>query len=236
MAAKPSDVPQWATDANYTTGPVPGTPTKVTPNAAIRAEGDVPATPSFAQRWNWWKNLVGQWLDFINPWFGPGATPEIVYPDVRFRTVGIPGLKLNPAPAAATAVWRCDGTVYSYSLINSSFASLDLSEALPSGATLDNVQIRCSTGAVSVDGMRFRVYKYNWTTQALTQLGATVTSGAAINANDLAVIPLINEVIDKATYAYYLEVRSSSNAAGSANGDRIHAAIVGFYDSGPRNF
>lgn len=68
MATKPSVVPTWATDTNFTNGPaaVIGTPTKVAPSAGVRAEGWIPNTAPGAQHENYEKNLIGQWLDYLD--------------------------------------------------------------------------------------------------------------------------------------------------------------------------
>jgi hypothetical protein len=66
--AKPTDVPTWATDANYPAGPEPeaGTPTKVEPLAGKQAIGWRPSEYPPAQYLNWAMNLAGQWAQYLN--------------------------------------------------------------------------------------------------------------------------------------------------------------------------
>lgn len=70
--AKPTKVPTWATDANYSNGPEVGTPTKADPGAGVQAEGYIPKTRLPAQVINWWQNLVGQWTSWLDSTFAGG--------------------------------------------------------------------------------------------------------------------------------------------------------------------
>lgn len=65
MAARPSTVPTWSTNANYTGGPAVGTPTCVAPSGPAQAEGWEPGQKPGAQNQNWWQNLAGQWLTWL---------------------------------------------------------------------------------------------------------------------------------------------------------------------------
>jgi hypothetical protein len=64
---KPVTDATWATDANFPAGGNPwnGTPTKVAPTAGKQAEGWEPKEKPPAQIENWWKNLVGLWLAWL---------------------------------------------------------------------------------------------------------------------------------------------------------------------------
>lgn len=70
--AKPTKVPTWATDADYSNGPEVGTPTKADPGAGVQAEGYIPQTRLAAQVINWWQNLVGQWTSWLDSTFAGG--------------------------------------------------------------------------------------------------------------------------------------------------------------------
>lgn len=63
--SRPSSVPTWATNTNYTGGPASGTPSKVAPSGSAQAEGWEPNQKPGAQNQNWWQNLVGQWLNWL---------------------------------------------------------------------------------------------------------------------------------------------------------------------------
>lgn len=66
MSAKPSAVPSWATDTNYTSGPEIGNPTKVALSLGAKAQGWRPGDPLGAQNLNDWMNDVGEWLQYLN--------------------------------------------------------------------------------------------------------------------------------------------------------------------------
>lgn len=66
--AKPTDLPEWATDANYSAGAEPeaGSPTKVAPISSKKASGWRPEEKPKAQSLNWWQNLVYQWVTWLD--------------------------------------------------------------------------------------------------------------------------------------------------------------------------
>lgn len=68
--AKPTDVPEWATDDDFATGPAPviGTPTKVDPTA-LKNQGFVPGTAAAAQIMNWLLNRNGRWAKWLDELF-----------------------------------------------------------------------------------------------------------------------------------------------------------------------
>lgn len=64
---KPTDLAPWATDANYPNDAEPeaNTPTKV----ALTTEPTVgwrPGKKPPAQKMNWWQNVVGRWIQWLN--------------------------------------------------------------------------------------------------------------------------------------------------------------------------
>lgn len=65
--AKPTDVPEWATDDDFTTGPAPvvGTPTKVDPTT-LKNQGFIPGTAAAAQIMNWLLNRGGSWFKWLD--------------------------------------------------------------------------------------------------------------------------------------------------------------------------
>lgn len=96
----PATTLQWATDATFTNGPatIPGTNTKVAPSAGQIAEGHIPQDKLPAQHENWWKNLVGQWVQWLESersrlagYIGGSAgTDEWVYESSKSRRVAVP--------------------------------------------------------------------------------------------------------------------------------------------------
>lgn len=78
---KPTQTVAWATDANYTGGAEAGTPTKVEPTPAKKAEGWEPAEEPPAQTLNWWMNLLGVWITWLNTLAGNGTGNQLVQID-----------------------------------------------------------------------------------------------------------------------------------------------------------
>lgn len=82
-----SPLPDWATDTNYTTGPDVGQPTKVQPLSGEVAQGYFRGGRPPAEKFNWWQNKVGQWInwgsqfwiDGENGGFWAPTTPIIIY-------------------------------------------------------------------------------------------------------------------------------------------------------------
>lgn len=66
----------WATNANYTTGPKLGSPTKVAISAGEIAEGHRPGAtaPTAAEKWNTWLNDLSGWIGWLES--GSAAGPE----------------------------------------------------------------------------------------------------------------------------------------------------------------
>jgi hypothetical protein len=73
---KPNTVPTWATDATFSSGAKVGEPTKVDPSGA-EVQGHVPGGFFNAGWVNWFKNLVGEWLTWLNEG-STDPTPETI--------------------------------------------------------------------------------------------------------------------------------------------------------------
>ncbi len=65
---KPTDLAIWSTDANYPMDAAPeeGTPTKVAPVLGKQQLGYRPAEEPPATTDNWWRNVVHQWIEYID--------------------------------------------------------------------------------------------------------------------------------------------------------------------------
>lgn len=65
---KPTDLPNWATDAAFPAGvePEAGDPNKVEPNATKQGIGWRPNEKPAAEWFNWWMNLVYLWIVYVN--------------------------------------------------------------------------------------------------------------------------------------------------------------------------
>lgn len=66
--SKPSELPVWATDANYVAPSKPwdATPTIVEPSAGKKAQGFYPDERPTAQYLQWWMNLVYLWIVYVD--------------------------------------------------------------------------------------------------------------------------------------------------------------------------
>jgi len=104
MATKPGvQLPEWASNANYATGPKAGTPTKVALPGAIAQDGHRPGktAPTAAQHWNDWLNLLSKWVEWVRQGSALGAAdPHLVETgaDGYFK---IQGIEVEPTAAAA---------------------------------------------------------------------------------------------------------------------------------------
>jgi hypothetical protein len=66
MATKPTDLPNWATDTNFSSGSAVGKPTKDEPSSGFQAQGWVPGNNFIGKIANWWFNLVYQWCAYVD--------------------------------------------------------------------------------------------------------------------------------------------------------------------------
>lgn len=63
---RPSELPKWATDTTYSSGPFIGQPTKINPAAGVKTQGFYPEAPFAAEHQNWWEGLVGDWAEYLD--------------------------------------------------------------------------------------------------------------------------------------------------------------------------
>lgn len=70
---RPTNLPDWATNTNYSVGPYPGQPNKVQPPAGVVSEGFNPQSPLPAEWVNGNFNNHGSWIRANNPAFGDGS-------------------------------------------------------------------------------------------------------------------------------------------------------------------
>lgn len=259
---KPASVPSWGTDANYTNGPtgIPGTVTKVEPTAGQKAEGWIPKNKLAAQWLNWWKNLVYQWLAYVNGWFD--GADELVYPVVKTRTVVVNWASFIQMYADSTPgqVSGADATppwseVYTGSAPDqyiglqsqTDFAKLmlNLNEFVPSGATVTRIRALWDPGAARAgagDRMRFKVYDnlYNFTAVSVGGAGSgplyETTDDGTANLQ-VRTSGVIAQAVNKNAVAGGGEVLMvvAGNDAGT-NKDLFYAVEIEFTDPGPRNY
>jgi hypothetical protein len=66
MSTKPSDLPVWAVDSVYSSGPETGEDTKIEPSTDFQEEGWKPSTYPRPEYFNWFMNLVYLWCQYLN--------------------------------------------------------------------------------------------------------------------------------------------------------------------------
>jgi hypothetical protein len=64
--AKPGTLPIFGTDANLASGTESGSTVILEPAAAVKAQGWVPGVTFVGRWWNWWANLVYQWIQYVD--------------------------------------------------------------------------------------------------------------------------------------------------------------------------
>lgn len=137
---RPTQLPLWATDANYPAGSDPwaGSPTKVAPTSGDQARGWTPNQEPSPQAFNWWKNLVGQWFTWLddqtfNTFLGPAQWQPSSGSTVGDFLTGFSEAKaqvnLRPGTPLASAAFR-----YRTPLVGSGMGFYVLHH-LPSGAS-----------------------------------------------------------------------------------------------------
>lgn len=82
--SRPTVVPDWATDAAYTHGPVIGQPNKAQPSSGEKAEGFIPTDPLFVDYLNFMLNNHAAWINFLDGamgagFFGLGTDGDLVF-------------------------------------------------------------------------------------------------------------------------------------------------------------
>lgn len=80
--AKPTTLPEWATDTDYPAGAEPEaeTPTKIEPSAPQKESGWRPGEPLPAQAQNWFWHLVWQWLSWLHEFFTIDGSDNLTIP------------------------------------------------------------------------------------------------------------------------------------------------------------
>lgn len=103
MATKPGvQLPEWASNANYATGPKAGTPTKVALPGAIAQDGHRPGktAPTAAQHWNDWLNLLSKWVEWVRQGSALGAADPHLVETGANGYFKIQGIEVEPTAAA----------------------------------------------------------------------------------------------------------------------------------------
>jgi len=225
---RPSQLPTWATDTNYTAGADVGTPTKIAIPSGFRSQGWERDMPALAQYENEWHFEVGQWVTWLDTVTAAASDNSQRYPLAALNTT-----KVQTMPPEA----KDAGFVSSYNASTGELHWLDTSNTnetivfpieVPDGAswTFFTVEIKGSPTDPSLPTNlpRVRVYKKRIATGAVTQIASqTDTSGTlgAYQAYHAITADCLGEVIDKTLFRYYCEVRAAFGGA-TTSGLEIH--------------
>lgn len=245
----PSPSPsQWANDANYTNGPEAGNPTKVTPSTGVQNEGWIPNDKLYPQWLNWWQNLVGLWVDWLESERsrlasyigGASGSDEWAYPSARAREVLV-----GPHQGGAEAGWAL-GSLIDRATCSTGGADMmiDLNAFLPSGAVLNKVEAYVKPESTAL--MDLKVYASAVAAEmdsgtpgdpTDTQVGATGQSDGSNAYQNITVDDGaggdIGHTVDKSANNLVAWVKASSAAAGA---EAFFGLRLTFDDPGPRNY
>ncbi len=111
FVTRPTVTPTWATDTDYPadSDPDASTPTKVAPSSGYRDMGFRRDLPVIAQYTNYWRNLVGSWLGYLDQQSLQAETRLLA--DADFTDAGYVLLGHDPGVASTRVrVLRLDAT------------------------------------------------------------------------------------------------------------------------------
>jgi hypothetical protein len=235
---KPSSIPEWASSPSD-----PGD--IVEPSGAKKQDGWNASERPPAQYFNWWQNLVYQWVDYLDGWFN--GSDEIVYPVAKTRTLRVSPMRgsIEVSGADVSPAWAPGATSR-----GSLFAQHDekrlnvvLSDFLPQGAVISLIRVLVDAGGraggsrASGDRLQFTVYRItqNWSSPGIsdTTIVSTVEDNDSATTAQILTSGAISETVDKAGEVILLEIRSGTMLGGL---DRVDGIEVVFTDPGPRNF
>lgn len=252
---KPTDNPDWATDANYAADgdSWSSTATKVDPGAARRAEGAEPDT--FAAQWfNFILNAHGNILSWLLDSFT--SDDEHQYPDgAKTRYTNIPLMSGFDATAQDANEKGWNGTVYStggarthYLTSQDDYAlvAYSLSRFLPHGAQIAKIEALVQPGAGSRGSgneMEIRLMRstIDWNTPSIS--GTVIASNTAADTVGVKKVALtsLSETIDNeigsdtGTSYEVILVIVAGNDGGAHNDDGLYGIKVEWTDPGLTN-
>lgn len=226
MATRPTKTAQW--DSNDTNSTEPATSYM----EDGWSDGEIPP----AAWWNWVWQLNANWIAYLAAIID--SNEEHTYQSTKSRTLVIPGQEIRPGLDGSWQIpLNADGGIRADT--DSSFAYLPLNRRLPSGATLQTVEVLVTPGAARAGGNRMEVFLQNSTPDFATPgapTEATIDNQEDDGTTNDQVITLssLAEAVDNEADSLWLAFESGNNA--SSNPDFVWAVRLTFDDAGPRNF
>lgn len=246
MSARPTDQPEWATDATYdATGKAwDGLAPRLEPSAGLQEEGWEPGARPNARFLNWLFGLAFDWLAYF--WTIIDSNHEHTYPATKSRPMLVPFSNLVfETNADGTNQWKP-----SHDATRGPHTELVTGEddarawwfvKLPHGSTLQRIDLlysRDSARATAGDRWSFQPFRRNFDFSGGAAL-PTVTSLASA-ADDgggsgvaYATFSALAEPINSSTDEIYLAITGPN---GPGSNDRLLGLLVTFDDVGPRNY
>jgi hypothetical protein len=243
---KPATLPTWATDANFSSGPKTGQPTKVAPSGGALAQGDVPGQPYRGERHNWLWNLLCSWIfylsdlpnqtQFLNAPFTWTAqhlfnqtvlldsTKYVNYSSQPLRTHDLDIHHTVSTDASRPISFTADAAAQ---FDSSGLQVFRIPFRVPVGATIGAVTAKFQRGSSNTVTMKLRARGKSGTGDSAVQIGSTQTDTGGSNVS-LSLAGLSETALD--TTWYWLEVTCS----GTSGTDVCYRAQVTWADPGPR--
>lgn len=254
MVARPTDIPEWASDANYPAGSEAwsGTPTRVEPDPDQLGTGNVPEERPPAQHHNWITGLLADWIAYFAAIIDADEEHTYQAPKPRETTLSLLGrvpavpMDAGQTPDDADVTWFTSESTGVRSNSNEARILIPL-DFLPDGAVVTAVRLLVDPGvarATVANRMRLDVHRQDVTWGSAT-IGGTVALGNETNGHAVddgttnqqeIIIDAFDETltISKATGRLHYIFVQAGNDAGS-NRDDVLALRVDWTDPGPRN-
>lgn len=237
MPTRPTDTPEWASDANFPAGgdPWSGTPTRVEPDPTELGTGNVPETRPPAQHHNWIKGLLADWVAYFAAIID--ANEEHTYQTPKARIIVVPFL-VPEHNAGGTLRWSYNDLFQAGGLLDTSTGAIDIGRRMPNGAVLTRVDalvLPAAARATQANRMRLQVLKrtIDWTTPSIpadTQVG----SDAFDDGNAALQVITLSGLSE--TVSSEEEIRAHIRVGTTTAGDDVYALRIHFNDPGPRNY
>src|SRR5574342_151552 len=189
MATKPTKGPEWASPAD--TDAISGQANVVEPPTARKQKGWAFREMAPRNWWNWWMNLVYQWIQWI-----------------KEPTLSIPAGMMVP-DTQGTTDWEFDAGNQQWEAI-AVITPGDLLVPIPLrvGDKVTGVRVRCAHSVATAGALKAQLVKYGAT------LSDNVSSAAVVTDQTITLTGIVDDVVDS------MEMRNIliTTGGGSMNG------------------
>lgn len=233
--SKPTHDPTWATDTGASI---------TDPGSTKQADGWVADERPPAHYFNWWMNLIGDYVDFFRGFLD--SNEEHTYSSAKSRTVRLSpvnGWAYGPTPEWSLQSNGLDSEIpAAWSESDFGRLAFDLSAHLPTDATLTRVRALVHPGTAGSSGeemeLRVRHYFNDWVTPARDDgtFADVGTDDESDGTTDLQTLDIgaISQDVDLSQGNLVAYILAGNN--GGTNSDTVYELEVQFDDPGPRNY